>query len=115
MSSLGYVIVFMACAPTGECAPASMLMTRYDAVDQCRSALPTAQARLDRIGRAGMLAPVCSNLDSLCKPLAAGSARPGSPLRLTAGPPGGAPQGPLDAHLAIMCHAERDAPPGCDG
>ena len=123
MSSLGYVILFMACSvETVDCTPTSIQLTRFDGIEQCRAALPAAQSRLDRIGRSQSVVPVCSALDELCKPTAVGLRRPyrlPTPApqlsRLTDGQAQLSRQPSIAAHLSIMCRLDRHAPVGCEG
>jgi hypothetical protein len=68
MSSLGFVVLYLLRGPgSGDCVTANMLLQRFATAEQCRERLPEVEAPILHAAPGKGFAPVCRDLDDLCK------------------------------------------------
>lgn len=118
MSSLGYAIMFMLCAPDAPaCETAAIRASRFETLAQCREAIPESlRAAARRYPAGARLTASCNSLDELCEWHVSALAGPAAPpafgygllhrISMTAMP--GAPSAAAASTLSILCRKPKD-------
>lgn len=118
MSSLGYAIMFMLCAPDAPaCETAAIRASRFETLAQCREAIPESlRAAARRYPAGARLTASCGSLDELCEWHVSALTGPAAPpafgygllhrISMTAMP--GAPSAAAASTLSILCRKPKD-------